>query len=220
MKSKLHPSLSRLFGRKTPDVPVETVVERPKFTMPPAVQEVLRARYADADVILEYGSGGSTVVASEMPGKQVYSVESDQNWIEKMHRWFENNPPVDSTSIEIVWADIGPTKAWGSPANPALWRRFADYPLGIWGRDNLRHPDLVLVDGRFRMGCALATAFSVSRPVTLLFDDYLDRPRMHAVESVLGKPTKTVGRMGIFDVKPTDVPVDRLRFVVRAMTSP
>lgn len=42
--------------------------------MPPAEAEALRMAYEEAEVILEYGSGGSTVVAAELPGKHVTSV--------------------------------------------------------------------------------------------------------------------------------------------------
>ncbi|WP_419738036.1 hypothetical protein [Ruegeria sp.] len=86
--------------------------------------------------------------------------------------------------------------------------------MSIWQSDGFQHPDVVLVDGRFRVGCALATAFNIKRPVTLLFDDYLHRPRMRAAEEFLKAP-KFVGRMAIFDVEPLEIPVDRLVRVIR-----
>ena len=58
--------------------------QRPVLTLPPAEAEALRAAYAIADVILEYGSGGSTALAAEMPGKTVFSVESDAAWLAGM----------------------------------------------------------------------------------------------------------------------------------------
>ena len=41
-------------------------VERPFLTLPEAEAEALAAAYARADVILEYGSGGSTALALDL----------------------------------------------------------------------------------------------------------------------------------------------------------
>ena len=59
----------------------------PKLTLPPEEAEVLRDAYAAARVILEYGSGGSTLLAGENPEVVIFSVESDANWIAMMQRW-------------------------------------------------------------------------------------------------------------------------------------
>ncbi|MDP5346992.1 MAG: hypothetical protein NWQ32_01190, partial [Paracoccaceae bacterium] len=151
-------------------------ITRPELTLPAAEAEVLRAAYAQAEVILEYGSGGSTVMAAEM-GKRVTSVESDQAWAQMMRDWFAANPP--KGQVSIVWSDIGPTKEWGHPVDDSAWKQFPAYPLAVWDRPDLAHPDVVLVDGRFRMGCALATAYRITRPIPLYYDDYANRPRHH-----------------------------------------
>lgn len=180
----------------------------------------LSETYKNAGVILEFGSGGSTVLAAEQPGKHVMSVESDRSWVRKMKRWFAANPPAEGTTVDIIYADIGPTKAWGHPEGHSAWHRFARYPLSIWGSDRYRHPDVVLVDGRFRIGCALATAFHVTRPVSLLFDDYTNRSRNKQVEEFLGAPRRIVGRMAEFAVAPIAVPADRLMKIIRFMQRP
>ena len=185
------------------------------MTFPAPEADALRMAYEEASVILEYGSGGSTVMAGDMPGKQVFSVESDAAWADGMSAWFAANPPV--SPVVVHHADIGPTKDWGHPRTNDGWRRYAAYPLGIWDRADFVHPDVVLVDGRFRAGCALATAFRISRPVTLLFDDYKHRDQYHEVEDFLGTPIM-IGRMGVFDVKPTPVPAERLLDLIRMMT--
>lgn len=193
--------------------------DQPHLTMPRHEAETLRAAYEAADVILEYGSGGSTVLAAGMPEKQVYSVESDQIWAKNMQRWFKENPPAEGTNVDIIWTDIGKTKDWGHPEDDSCWQQFANYPLGIWQRRAFQHPDVVLVDGRFRIGCALATAFSIKRPIKLLFDDYLGRKRLHKVETYLGKPNLS-GRLAIFDIKPQNVPADRLLQIIGFMLHP
>ena len=179
----------------------------------------MRAAYTRAAVILEYGSGGSTVMAAEMPGKTVTSVESDPDWARMMRGWFDATPPAPGTTVNIRHIDIGPTKAWGHPADDTQWRRFARYPLDVWQSEGFAAPDVVLVDGRFRQGCALATAFVAQAPVTLLFDDYVQRQHYHKVEQVLGPPRLT-GRMAEWHVTPQPIPPDRLMWLIRMMQTP
>lgn len=190
---------------------------RPELTLPEAEAVLLSAGYARADVILEYGSGGSTVLGAEL-GKRVFSVESDKNWAQMMRDWFAANPATGE--VDIIWSDIGPTKEWGHPVDERGWKRFARYPLEVWDLDEFEHPDVVLVDGRFRVGCALAAAYRITRPVTLYFDDYVNRARFHEVEEFIGAPVEIAGRMARFEMKPTPVPPDRLLRVVQLMTRP
>jgi hypothetical protein len=195
----------------------QDTITRPELTMPEAEAGFLRDTYAAADVILEYGSGGSTVMAAEM-GKRVTSVESDKAWAQMMRAWFAANPPAGQ--VDIVWSDIGPTKEWGHPVDDSAWKRFARYPLEVWDLPEFTHPDVILVDGRFRAGSALASAFRITRPVTLCFDDYTNRPRHHEVEEFLGAPAKIVGRMACFALRPMPVPAERLLRVIQLMTRP
>ncbi len=196
-----------------------TRISRPELTLPEAEADAVRAAYAEAEVILEYGSGGSTVVAAEMPGKRVFSVESDGDWVHMMRGWFDQSPPAQGTTVDVIRADIGPTRKWGHPKDDSEWRRYARYPLAVWDLAEFRQPDVVLVDGRFRTGCALATAFRTARPVRLLVDDYAPRKGYHRVEEFLGRP-RLIGRMAEFDVAPMAVPAERLLTVIDMMTRP
>ncbi len=191
-------------------------VERPELTMPEPEAALLRAAYGCADVILEYGSGGSTVMGAEL-GKTVFSIESDQEWAQMMRQWFTENPAPGA--VDIIWSDVGETKEWGHPKTDAEWRRFARYPLEVWGLEEFRQPDVVLVDGRFRQGCALAASFMSAKPVDLYFDDYTRRKHYHVVEEYLGQPEIT-GRMAHFRVTPQPIPPERLLQVVNLMQRP
>lgn len=194
-------------------------IDRPELTMPEAEAALLRESYARASVILEYGSGGSTVLASEMPGKTVFTVESDKNWAQMMRGWLAQNPPVQDTEVDVIWSDVGETGEWGRPVDDSEWRRYPRYALEVWGLPEFRQPDVVLVDGRFREGCALAAAFLSEAPLTLLFDDYERRKQYHHVEDFLGKPELT-GRMARFEITPQPIPPRRLLRIMQLTVRP
>ncbi|MHA6323603.1 hypothetical protein [Roseivivax sp. CAU 1753] len=194
-------------------------ITRPELTLPEAEAALVHAEYARASVILEYGSGGSTVMAAEMPGKRVFSVESDRAWAGMMRGWFAEHAPAQGSEVDVIWSDIGATKEWGHPVDESEWKRYPRYPLEVWGLTEFRQPDVVLVDGRFRQGCALAAKYMARAPVTLLFDDYVHRKHYHQVEAFLGQPQIT-GRMARFDVTPEPIPPDRLLRIMQLMTRP
>ena len=187
----------------------------PTLTMPPQEADLLRERYAATDVILEYGSGGSTVLAASLPGRVVQSVESDAAWAQSLGRWFDANPPL--REVRLHHADIGPTRRWGQPEGQASWASFHAYPLGVWDREDFIHPDLVLIDGRFRAACFLATLFRIERPVTVLWDDYEGRPAYHEVERY-ARPSRMCGRMAVFDLVPMTVPARDLAWIMSVFT--
>jgi hypothetical protein len=196
------------------------LISRPHLTLPASEAEHLAKTYAAADVILEYGAGGSTVLAAEMRDKHVFAVESDPDWARMMQDWFAQNPPASGSHAEVIWSDIGPTKEWGFPRNRQGAQRYARYPLAVWDRPDFVQPDVVLVDGRFRKGCAMAAALRTARPVTLLFDDYVPRRHYHGVEAFLGPPRKTIGRMVEFRVDPMTLRSDALLTIIEMMTRP
>ena len=195
-------------------------IDRPVLTLPDAEAAHLRAVYARAGVILEYGSGGSPVVAAEMQGKRVFSVESDQAWAEMMRGWFTQNPPAADTEVDVIWSDIGPTKDWGFPRGSRGWKAYAQYPLKVWDMAGFVQPDVVLVDGRFRTGCAMAAALRTERPVTVLFDDYAPRKHYHRIEDFIGAPRRMIGRMAEFEVTPQGVNPAHLLTIIEMMTRP
>lgn len=185
------------------------------LTFPETEAACLRRHYADARVILEYGAGGSTLLGASLPGKLVLSVESDRAWAIRLQKEIDE---ADLPSPAVVWySDIGRTGAWGRPLDDSAWPRFHRYPLGIWDQEFFRHPDLVLVDGRFRCACFAGVCLRITRPVRLLFDDYVERAPYHAVER-LAKPTEIVGRMAIFDLQPGLVRPDVVTHVFEMFT--
>lgn len=198
---------------------LDTPITRPEFTFPELEGDALRAAYTRAHVILEYGSGGSTVMGAEMPGKRIVSVESDKDWAQMMRSWFVENPPATGSEVDVIWSDIGETKEWGHPKGTSDYMRFARYPLEVWDLPEFAPPDVVLVDGRFRPGCAMATALRTQKPVTLFIDDYKRRKHYHRIERYLGAP-RLIGRMVEFEVKPMRLEASELLTLIEMMTRP
>ncbi|GGL65321.1 hypothetical protein [Wenxinia marina] len=190
-------------------------LQPPELRLPEAEAALLRDLYGRARAILEYGSGGSTAVAAEQPEADVFTVESDADWIARLEAWFTAHPP--KARLRFHHADIGPTAKWGKPADNRAWRRFHRYPLGVWDRDDFVQPDVVLIDGRFRTGCFLATLFRTAAPVTVLFDDYAGRAPYHVVER-FGAPAEIVGRMARFEVTPRPIEGADLDFIMTEFT--
>ncbi len=186
-------------------------ISKPEVTLPADVAEHLAQIYAQSDVILEYGSGGSTVLASEMPNKRIFTVENDVKWAEKMRRYIEQEPHASPAVIHTV--DIGATGPWARPVDDTNWRVFHTYPLSVWDREDFIEPDVVLIDGRFRVACFVATLMRIKKPTTVLFDDYGDRDYYHQIER-LAKPKKLIGRMAHFELVPGEIPRDELTWML------
>lgn len=191
--------------------------ERPVLTLPEAEAEALRAAYGAAGVVLEYGSGGSTVLAAELAKKRIFSVESDAAWARGMEGWFAAHPP--ASPVVLHWVDVGPTKDWGMPVTDKGWRKYHHYPLSVWDRADFLHPDVVLVDGRFRPACLLTVLYRITRPVVVLFDDYKGRAVYHSVEKFV-KPVALIGRMARFELQPRAFPIEGITRFIDYFTRP
>ncbi len=187
----------------------------PEPTLPPEEEAWLRAAYEEAGVILEYGSGASTVMAAGMDGKTVFAVESSKKWAERMRDHFAAEPP--RSNVEIVPIYVGPVKKWGMPRDDSHFHRWPRYPLKIWDRLDDCQPDVVFVDGRFRVACVLATLYRTRKPVSLYFDDYTERPPYHVIEEFV-PVAETRGRMARFEIEPAAVPPERLMQIMALFT--
>jgi len=173
--------------------------------------EYLTEKYGQAQVILEYGSGGSTRIAAQMPGKLVYSVESDQKWALDLQREIDASNP--QSAITLYPVDIGQVGPWGRPVDDSKWRSYHRYPMAIWDERFFRHPDLVLIDGRMRCACFVTTMMRITRPVTVLFDDYGARPMYRRLEQLI-EPTRVINTMAHFELVPDMIQKSDWSFVM------
>lgn len=188
-------------GKTTVTDTVQNAPEWPPLGFTDAEAEMVVSSYQEARIILEYGSGWSTVQAAKMPGKLIIAVESDPGWARQLTAVLDaaNHP---SPAI-LHSVDIGQIGKWGRPVDNTAWRKFATYPLGVWSAPYFRHPDVVLIDGRFRPACMGAVLLGMQKPVRVLFDDYVQRPLYHMVEK-FAQPSQLSGRMAVFDLTPRE----------------
>lgn len=169
------------------------------LTLPKHERHLVRQMYANSKGVVEYGSGGSTMLAARM-GTPVVSVESSVEWTQQLQTELARLDQRHETTV-VSHVDIGPTKKWGYPVNNDHFQSFWRYPLEPWIAHQEFRPDTVLIDGRMRVGCFVATLAMIKSDVCILFDDYSNRRAYHRVEQFL-KPTEMVGRMAVFHAKP------------------
>jgi hypothetical protein len=173
--------------------------------IPAAGQGRLALLLAGAGGYVEYGIGGSTILACRLQVPQIIGVESDENWLECVRQ--ETARLCESSSLELVYVDVGPTGEWGYPASDAGWRGYSEYALAPWVQDGKRKArnsvDVILIDGRFRIACFLASMLFARPGVRVLFDDYFDRPHYASVEKFL-QPDAQHDRLAEF-VVPSEV---------------
>jgi len=193
---------------------VERILQSPHH-MPVDEFSWLTEAYEAADVILEYGSGRSTLLAAEMRGKTLFSVESDAAWVRQFQEHFDQVPPASRILMHHV--DIGETAKWGNPVDESGWRQYHQYPLSIWDRSEFIAPDLIFIDGRFRMACWVTAMLRITRPTVVLFDDYTNRPQYHEIED-FAKPVDTCGRIARFELTPREFPVAEMTKIMEIYT--
>jgi hypothetical protein len=177
------------------DVPGEPHLDDATF-------DLLKTEMAKASSYLEFGSGGSTVLAAQTVRGPVCSVESDKKFLRAVQ---EKIASLDLPAPNMIFADTGLTGRWGHPIRPWYSRKWRDYAEAPWLKMSAL-PDVILIDGRFRAACALSTLlhFSESRKVaTVIIDDYEHRPNYRIVEEFAHAPVR-VGRSLVFKTGPVD----------------
>ncbi len=151
-------------------------------SMPEPVADRLVELMLQANSYLEYGTGGSTVKAVELNIPIVFAVESDALWLEAIRHRISQI--VSTSKCHFVGVDIGPISDFGHPASEAHWRSYKGYALDVWGICDAESvaPDLILIDGRFRIACFLAGILFGKPGCRILINDYMTRPYYAMVE--------------------------------------
>jgi hypothetical protein len=140
----------------------------------------------------EYGCGKSTFWMSKNTNANITSVDTSKDWVAIVEKQILNNK---NTLVKFI--DCGTVKKWGKPIDLSKKDSFIQYAEFLWKQDI--KPDMVLVDGRFRVLCFLISLKHANENTKLIFDDYVDRPHYHIVEKIL-QPIEFDGRQAYFCV--------------------
>jgi hypothetical protein len=176
----------------------------------PVAKEWLAGELRKAGLYLEFGAGGSTLLANSL-GVAAISVESDRFYAATVR-----SALASPGACKILTPNMGVTRQWGMPLFPTAakgWR----YVSAPFAHLQGRFPDLIVVDGRYRVACALESArraAEASAASTLLLDDYRDRSHYHGIEDHLGAP-EMIGQAARFVLGERTAPEDAIRRYLR-----
>jgi hypothetical protein len=161
--------------------------------------EMFKRHVAGINVYGEYGVGLSTMWILRETDAIVHSVDTDRRWVASVRPDYD-----DRIRLHAKYCDVGLVQDWGWPANYAKRDNFQTY-TSAWWVDGIK-PDLVLIDGRFRVCCFLTSLKYAKLGTKIIFDDYFNRPQYHLVEEYL-KPVEKCNRQALF-VKTSDTDLD------------
>ncbi len=150
----------------------------------------------------EYGVGESTNWVHKNTGATITSVDTSKEWIDTV-----KSQVGVSNRLDMKFVDVGILSSWGRPVDYSKRENFGRYIRAIWNSDSA--PELILVDGRFRVACFLYSLLMAKAGTKIIFDDYSNRPHYHVVEEII-KPIEACGRQVLF-VVPTTVETDKIK---------
>jgi hypothetical protein len=162
---------------------VDTEIPRLKPAM--AAKEIahLDRLLSGAKTYVEFGCGGSTLHAVRAGIKKIWSVESDRRWIRKLRLHPEIKAAEDEGRLTFVRARIGATGRYGYPVLEKLrfiwpvhlfkWPRYYET---VWEHEGTADADFFLIDGRFRVACALMVALKCRPDAIVAVHDFAKRP--------------------------------------------
>lgn len=129
-------------------------------------------------IYFEWGCGGSTFQLSKKKNiKTIYSVESDLEWIKKVNSKLKN---YQKNKINWIENDLNTeSNTWGYPSLDCPLKKKIDYSSQILNIKEI--PDIILIDGRFRVSCALKSYNIIDLETILVFDDFLNRKYYHII---------------------------------------
>ena len=174
--------------------------------------QVLKAHLSQSTSYLEFGAGYSTILCSESQTIQAaVSVDSCREWFETItESSITIRKAITSERLRFRYVDIGPTSHWGYPLDRSRIIQWPEYSQIPWIPD--AGFDLVFVDGRFRVACALKAALSNPGTFSILIHDYPNREHYSVVEEFLERESDN-DTLSSFS-KRKDINLERLRSVI------
>lgn len=165
--------------------------------MHPDELAMISAIMARSHYMLEFGAGGSTTLALKLGLSKVIAVESDCAWIDRLRSDEAAARALNEGRLQLLHADIGPISALGAPADQGAAEKWPSYAARPWSYVDFDLLDFVLIDGRFRVACALQAILHARRQTVIAIHDFWNRPAYHDVLRFLDE-TARCNRLGVF----------------------
>ncbi len=150
----------------------------------------------------EYGVGESTICVFKNTNANIISVDTSKEWIDIVKSKINQ-----SKRTNIDWIDLGKIGDWGTPISYKKRHHIQKYLESIWIKEN--KPDLILIDGRFRVACFLYSLLQAKPGVKIIFDDYKNRFHYHIIEEFI-KPDELYKKQAFFIV-PTELDQEKIK---------
>ena len=145
------------------------------------------------DVYGEYGCGQSTNWVLQNTSAHVIAADTSSEWVDAVKKHNQRN----QDRFKIHYADLGEVGNWGRPLSYERLGDFPSYTDFIWQQK--MKPELVLIDGRFRVCCFLTCLKFAEAGTKVIFDDYINRPHYHFIENYASR-VEECGRQCLFVV--------------------
>ena len=147
--------------------------KNPMPLMNSAETNLLEKYISKVKTVFEFGCGGRTLyISSKKNIKKIYSVESDKEWIKHVKDGLPKK-------AKVFYVDINADSSnHGHPKNDEKIDEWPKYSAFLKSRRNY-FPDLILVDGRFRVACCLQSIGKMKKDSYLLVHDFDTKVRSY-----------------------------------------
>jgi hypothetical protein len=163
---------------------------------------------------LEFGSGGSTLYASNINQiEKIITIETDKRWIDKITNSLDNNKvEFKYCDIDCIWWEYvtwanEKKKIMADKSTLEKWEMYSS----IINKLNIV-PDIVLIDGRFRVASCLEVIKLCTENTYILFHDYTIREQYHIVELFLDK-IESIDSLQVSKIK-QKIDFEKLNFII------
>jgi hypothetical protein len=159
-----------------------TIADLPLIARLTAEETVLLdAAARSAGTVIAYGVGEGTRRLAALGIEHVVIVENSPQWANTVQR----DPLVAVASgdgrMRMQVVAMGPVTGYGFPASDVLQETWPKYWQAPWNVVEPAHVDLAIVDGRFRVACALTALLAGPDGLVVLIHDFWSSPWYHAV---------------------------------------
>ena len=151
--------------------------QNPEYLFDGSDSQLFKQLARECNQYFEWGCGKSTVWVAENSDCNITSVDTSSEWLNATRL------EVGDRRIVQNHVDLGPLGGWGWPVDYSRMTDFSDYTTAISCLEG--SPDLVLIDGRFRVCCFLNALLDCDVNTPIVFDDYIPRAHYHIVEQLL-----------------------------------